>query len=86
MRRPTVIFPRRALDLGATETQAFFKVVLPAISPGILSGFLMAFTLSIDDFVISYYTTGADFVTLPLKIIRDDEKNGSSPICTRFPP
>ena len=57
-----------ALDLGATETQAFFKVVLPAISPGILSGFLMAFTLSIDDFVISYYTTGADFVTLPLKI------------------
>mgnify|MGYP002537367734 FL=1 len=57
-----------ALDLGATETQAFFKVLLPAISPGILSGFLMAFTLSIDDFVISYYTTGADFVTLPLKI------------------
>ena len=57
-----------ALDLGATEMQAFFKVVLPAISPGILSGFLMAFTLSIDDFVISYYTTGADFVTLPLKI------------------
>ena len=55
-------------DLGANEMQAFFKVVLPAISPGILSGFLMAFTLSIDDFVISYYTTGADFVTLPLKI------------------
>lgn len=57
-----------ALDLGATELQAFFKVVLPAIFPGVLSGLLMSFTLSIDDFVISYYTTGADFTTLPLKI------------------
>lgn len=57
-----------ALDLGATEMQSFFKVELPAIMPGVLSGLVMAFTLSIDDFVISYYTTGADFTTLPLKI------------------
>lgn len=57
-----------ALDLGATYRQAFFKVVFPAITPGVISGFLMSFTLSIDDFVISYYTAGADFVTLPLKI------------------
>lgn len=57
-----------AYDLGATPLQSFFKVELPAIMPGVLSGLVMAFTLSIDDFVISYYTTGADFTTLPLKI------------------
>jgi len=48
--------------------------VLPAISSGILSGALMAFTLSLDDFVISYYTTGADFQTLPLKIFAMTKK------------
>ena len=57
-----------ALDLGCTPVKAFFKVVLPNISSGIFSGFLMSFTLSLDDFVISYYTTGADFQTLPLMI------------------
>ncbi len=57
-----------ALDLGANPLQSFFKVELPAIMPGVLSGLVMAFTLSIDDFVISYYTTGAEFTTLPLKI------------------
>ena len=57
-----------AMDLGASPLQSFFKVELPAIMPGVLSGLAMAFTLSIDDFVISYYTTGADFTTLPLKI------------------
>lgn len=56
-----------ALDLGCTPRQAFFKVTLPAINPGIASGLLMAFTLSLDDFVISYYT-GAGFQTLPIKI------------------
>ena len=63
-----VFLTEAALDLGATPMQSFFKVELPAIMPGVLSGLMMAFTLSIDDFVISYYTTGADFTTLPLKI------------------
>ncbi len=47
-----------ALDLGANRRQAFFKVILPEIKPGILSGALMAFTLSIDDFAVSFFTTG----------------------------
>ena len=63
-----------ALDLGCTRRQAFFKVVLPAVRPGIVSGWLMAFTLSLDDFVISYYTNGADFQTLPLKIFAMTKK------------
>ncbi len=57
-----------AMDLGCTPLKAFFKVELPAIMPGIISGFIMAFTLSLDDFVISYFTTGNDFQTLPLLI------------------
>jgi len=57
-----------AMDLGCTPVSAFFKVELPAIMPGIISGFIMAFTLSLDDFVISYFTTGNDFQTLPLLI------------------
>ena len=57
-----------ARDLGCTGTQAFFKAVLPQIVPGVLSGLLMAFTLSFDDFVISYYTSGPDYVTLPVYI------------------
>ena len=63
-----------ALDLGCTPVRSFFKVVFPAIMPGIISGALMAFTLSLDDFVISYYTTGADFQTLPLKIFAMTKK------------
>ena len=57
-----------ALDLGCTPTQAFFKVVLHEIMPGIISGALMAFTMSLDDFVISYFVTGSGFVTLPVEI------------------
>ena len=57
-----------ALDLGCTPFKAFFKVILPSISSGIVTGFIMAFTLSLDDFVISYFTTGPDFQTLPLLI------------------
>ncbi len=57
-----------ALDLGCTPFKAFFKVMLPSISSGIITGFIMAFTLSLDDFVISYFTTGPDFQTLPLLI------------------
>ncbi len=57
-----------AQDLGCTPAKAFFKVVLPAISSGIVTGFMMAFTLSVDDFVISVFTTGPSFSTLPLHI------------------
>ena len=56
-----------ALDLGCTSTQAFFKAVLPSISTGIFTGFIMAFTLSLDDFVISYFTCG-HYQTLPIVI------------------
>lgn len=57
-----------AQDLGCTPAKAFFKVVLPSISSGIVTGFMMAFTLSVDDFVISFFTTGPEFTTLPLYI------------------
>lgn len=63
-----VFLTEAALDLGATPMQSFFKVELPAIMPGVLSGLMMSFTLSIDDFVISHFTNGPDFQTLPLKI------------------
>jgi spermidine/putrescine transport system permease protein len=57
-----------ARDLGATPTQAFRLVTLPLIMPGVIAGALMAFTLSIDDFVITYFTAGAGALTLPLEI------------------
>ena len=57
-----------ALDLGCPPAKAFFKVVLPEIMPGILSGALMAFTYSLDDFVISYFVSGATSQTLPITI------------------
>ncbi len=57
-----------ALDLGCTPMQAFFKVKLPNIMPGVLSGLVMAFTLSLDDFVISYFVSPSNFQTLPLLI------------------
>ena len=57
-----------ALDLGCTPVQSFFKVELPNILPGVISGFIMAFTLSLDDFVISYFVGSSDFQTLPLLI------------------
>lgn len=56
-----------ALDLGCTPVQAFFKVILPSISTGIYTGMVMAFTLSLDDFVISYFTCG-HYQTLPIVI------------------
>ena len=57
-----------ALDLGCTPLQAFFKVKLPNILPGVLSGLVMSFTLSLDDFVISYFVGPTNFQTLPLLI------------------
>ncbi len=66
-----------AMDLGCTPFQAFCKVELPAILPGIISGFIMAFTLSLDDFVISYFTTGNGFETLPIRIFSMTKKRVS---------
>ena len=66
--------PEAALDLGCTPLQSFFKVELPAILPGVLSGFVMAITLSLDDFVISYFTQGPSFETLPIRIFSMTKK------------
>ncbi|MCQ2420357.1 MAG: ABC transporter permease [Clostridia bacterium] len=63
-----------ALDLGCTPFQAFTKVVIHEIMPGIISGALMAFTMSLDDFVISYFVTGSGFITLPVEIYNYTKK------------
>ena len=57
-----------ALDLGCTPAQTFFRVELPFILPGVISGLMMSFTLSLDDFVISHFVSSPDFKTLPLYI------------------
>ena len=57
-----------AMDLGCTPLQSFFKVTLHEIMPGIIAGAIMAFTMSLDDFVISYFVTGSDFITLPVEV------------------
>ncbi len=57
-----------AMDLGATPWQAFWKVLMPDLRPGIFNGLLIAFTLSIDDFVISYFTAGSEVSTLAMQI------------------
>ena len=63
-----------ALDLGCTPLKAFFKVVIHEIMPGIISGALMAFTMSLDDFVISYFVYGPGFITLPVEIYNYTKK------------
>lgn len=57
-----------AMDLGCTWMQAFWKVIIPEIKPGIVSGALTAFTMSIDDFIISYFTAGSSSSTLAMTI------------------
>jgi putrescine transport system permease protein len=57
-----------AMDLGATPLQSFFQVTLPIIAPSVISAWLLAFTLSLDDFVIASFTTGPGSTTLPMKI------------------
>lgn len=57
-----------AMDLGANELQTFFRITLPLIAPGILSGALLAFTLSIDDYIVSSFVAGVGSTTLPLQI------------------
>jgi spermidine/putrescine transport system permease protein len=67
-----------ALDLGATPAAAFFKVILPEITPAIVSGMILAFTLSIDDFIISFFTTGAGVSNLSI-IIYSMARRGVNP-------
>jgi len=57
-----------AKDLGATEWQAFRDVLLPHMKPGIIAGALLAFTLSLDDFVITFFTSGPNTITFPVKV------------------
>ncbi len=66
--------PEAAMDLGCTPFRAFLKVEIPEILPGILTGLIMSFTLSLDDFVISYFTTGNGFETLPIRIYNMTKK------------
>lgn len=63
-----------AQDLGCKPFSAFMKVVLPAIMPAILTGLIMSFTLSLDDFIISYFTGGPGFQTLPIVIFSMTKK------------
>ena len=67
--------PEAAMDLGCTPFQSFYKVQLPCIMPGVVTGMIMAFTLSLDDFVISYFTSGTDFQTLPILIYSMTKKS-----------
>ena len=73
-----------AMDLGCTPLQSFFKVTIPEIMPGIISGAIMAFTMSLDDFVISYFVTGLDFVTLPVEIYNYTKKQIQPKIYAMF--
>ena len=66
--------PEAAMDLGCTPLRAFLKVEIPEIMPGIVTGLIMAFTLSLDDFVISYFTAGNGFQTLPIRIYNMTKK------------
>ena len=74
LRQTDSFLAEAAQDLGCTPIKAFFKAVLPAISSGIVTGMIMAFTLSLDDFIISNFTTGPDFQTLPLAIFAMTKK------------
>jgi len=67
-----------ALDLGATPLYAYRKVILPEIMPGVITGLLLAFTLSIDDFVISFFTTGSGVSTLSI-IVYSMARRGINP-------
>jgi len=74
MKNLNVSIYEAALDLGASPLYAFFKVVLPELLPGILSGFLLAFTMSLDDFIITHFTKGAGIDTLSTKIYTEVKK------------
>ena len=74
LRQTDVNLSEAAQDLGCTPIQSFFKVVLPAIMPGVLTGVMIAFTLSLDDFVISYFVSGPTSQTLPIRIFAMTKK------------
>jgi spermidine/putrescine transport system permease protein len=61
-------FEEAARDLGASEWQIFRDILLPHLQPGLIAGALLAFTLSLDDFVITFFTSGPDTVTFPIKV------------------
>ena len=67
-----------ALDLGARPVQAFFKVLVPEIMPGVISGFLMAFTMSLDDFIITHFTKGPGINTIST-LIYSEIRRGIKP-------
>ena len=74
MRQINISTYEAAMDLGASPAKSFFKVVLPDLFPGILSGFIMAFTMSLDDFIITHFTKGPGFDTLSTKIYTEVKK------------
>lgn len=74
LRQTDIHLSEAAQDLGCTPIQSFFKVVLPQIMPGIISGLMMAFTLSVDDFIISYFVSGTTSQTLPIRIFSMTKK------------
>lgn len=79
LRQMDISLYEAALDLGCNPRQAFFKAVLPEILPGVISGFLMSFTYSMDDFVISYFSSGT-VQTLPIAIYSMTRKKVSPEI------
>jgi len=68
LRKIDPVWEEAAQDLGATPWYAFTKITLPLLRPAILGAGLMAFTLSLDDFVVTFFTTGPGATTLPLKV------------------
>ena len=80
LRQMDPALPEAAMDLGCPPLKAFLKVELPEIFPGILTGFIMAFTLSIDDYVISYFTAGSTTQTLSMVIYSMAKKRVSPEI------
>ncbi len=74
-----------AMDLGCTPARTFFRIEVPAVMPGIISGLMLGFTLSLDDFVISHFVSSPDFLTLPLYIYNmtaHDVKFSMYALCT----
>jgi spermidine/putrescine transport system permease protein len=74
LRQLDKFLPEAAQDLGCSPVKSFFLVELPNIMPGVISGFIMAFTLSLDDFVISLFNGGDNFTTLPVLIYNYTKK------------
>ncbi len=74
IRRSSQVSYDAALDLGASPLYAFFKVVLPDIMPGVLSGFLLAFTMSLDDFIITHFPRGAGIDTISTLVYSEARK------------